>query len=214
MNPIHLKLLPTAEKLPCGTSRFWGNPDLPKGVDYPMYTDEDGEDYPYCFVCQLNLEEVAECDPEGRLPHKGLLAFFAKIDHFLGYCTGCYDIGGTVSDPDAVKVFYFPETDNMREVVLVDDDDNELSPHELQVEFGAAADELDDHALFAPPTYRPWETWDPPFEDWQILLQVDSFEGDDFQLNFMDCGVLDFLIAPEKLEQHDFSDVRAIVLST
>ena len=48
----------------------------------------------------------------------------------------------------------------------------------------------------------------------EILLQVDSFAGMDFNLNFMDCGVLDFLIAPEALWARDFSSVRAIVLST
>ena len=55
---------------------------------------------------------------------------------------------------------------------------------------------------------------EPPFEDWQILLQVDSFSGMDFDLNFMDFGVLDFLISPEDLAKRDFSSVRAIVLST
>lgn len=54
----------------------------------------------------------------------------------------------------------------------------------------------------------------PPYEDWQILLQIDSFSGMDFNLNFMDFGVLDFLISPEALRHADFSDVRAIVLST
>ena len=53
-----------------------------------------------------------------------------------------------------------------------------------------------------------------PFEDWVILLQIDSFEGKDFVLNFMDFGVLDFLISPKALEASDFSDVRGIVLST
>ena len=72
----------------------------------------------------------------------------------------------------------------------------------------------DEHALLAHPTYRPWENWDAPYEDWLILLQVDSFEGKDFQLNLMDVGVLDFLISPSDLKQHSFDNVRAIVLSS
>ena len=52
------------------------------------------------------------------------------------------------------------------------------------------------------------------YEDWLILLQVDSFEGKDFQLNLMDVGVLDFLISPSDLKQHSFDNVRAIVLSS
>ena len=72
----------------------------------------------------------------------------------------------------------------------------------------------EDHALMAEPTYREWENWDSPYEDWKILLQVDSFSGDDFNLNFMDFGVLDFLISPEDLKNSRFDCVRAIVLSS
>ena len=36
----------------------------------------------------------------------------------------------------------------------------------------------------------------------------------DFSLNFMDCGVLDFLISPEDLAACRFDNVRAIILST
>ena len=100
-------------------------------------------------------------------------------------------------------------------MVLVDDDDRPLAPDEMQISFSHSVEPLsDEHMLFAPPTHREWQTWDSPFEDWTILLQVDSFEGDDFSLNFMDIGVLDFLISPEDLKRQRFDNVRAIVLST
>ena len=68
--------------------------------------------------------------------------------------------------------------------------------------------------LLAPPSHREWENWDHPFEDWLILLQIDSFDGKDFNLNFMDSGVLDFLISEKDLADRRFDNIRAIVLST
>lgn len=215
MTPIHLILSTPKEELPTTSSHFWGNPALPEGVDYPMYIDDEGDEYPYYFVCQINMSDVAPYDVDNLLPHTGLLLFFAKIDHYLGYYPETECIGGEISDPEAVKVLYFPISDDLREAVLIDEDDEELAPEALQITFSLDAAELsDDHALLAAPTHREWETWDHPFEKWIILLQVDSFEGEDFELNFMDCGVLDFLISPKALKEGDFSDTRAIVLST
>lgn len=215
MTPIHLVLSVPFEKLPAGSSRFWGNPDLPKGFGYPMYTDDDGDEYPYCFVCQINLKEIASYDTDNLLPHSGLLSFFAKIDHYLGYYAATDNIGGGISGTDAVRVIYFPSCETMDEVVLLDENDKPMSPDELQIGFRLDVPPLsDEHMLFAPPSHRPWETWDPPYEDWSVLLQVDSFCGADFNLNFMDFGVLDFLISPSGLKEGRFDDVRAIVLST
>lgn len=213
--PIYLKLSEPSEKLQACSSRFWGNPDLPDSSRYPFYTDEDGDLYPYFFICQINLEEIAPFDPEGLLPHKGLLSFFAKIDNYIGYDPAGYYIGGHISDPEDVKVLYFPDCTDFQEVVLVDDNDEQTAPQELQIEFAESVEKYgDDHALFARPDHREWETWDTPFEDWKILLQIDSFEGRDFHLNFMDFGVLDLLISPDDLRNRRFDNVRAIVLST
>lgn len=215
MKPIYLTLRMPFEKLATGASRFWGNPDLPKGTEYPMYIDDEGDPYPYFFICQINLKQLAEFAPDNPLPHEGLLAFFAKIDHYLGYMAASYGIKCYISGPDDVKVLYFPEIEGMDEVVLLDDEDNPTAPEEMEITFAHIVEPLsDEHELFAEPTHREWETWDKPFEDWSILLQIDSFEGKDFVLNFMDFGVLDFLISPEALKNHDFSDVRGIVLST
>ncbi len=213
--PIHLLLSKPFEKLSPGSSRFWGNPDLPAGVGYPMYTDDEGDDYPYYFICQINLAELAAFAPENPLPKSGLLSFFGKIDHYLDHMAATDCIPGYISDPEDVRVFYFPSTDNMREVVIVDDNNEPTSPDEMAIGFAWSVAPLsDDHAFFAEPVHRPWETWDPPFEKWKILLQIDSFDGMDFHLNFMDFGVLDFLISPEDLRAGKFDQVRAIVLST
>ena len=215
MKPIRLVLRAPFEKLAAGASRFWGNPDLPDPSDYPMYVDDEGDEYHYFFICQINLGELAAVAPDNPLPHSGLLSVFAKIAHYLDYMAATDCIGGHISGADDVRVLYFPTTEGLDEVILVDDDDNPTNPDELGITFSLEAELLgDEHELFARPTHREWETWDAPYEDWIILLQVDSFGGKDFELNFMDFGVLDLLISPEALARHDFSDVRAIVLST
>lgn len=218
IRPIYLKLSEPNTPVPPCASRFWGNPDLPQGFDYPTYTDCNGAIRPYVFICQINLQEVAPYDTENRLPHKGLLAFFAKIECYLGYDDDVTYIGSCISAEDDVRVLYFPDTHSytFKEAILEDKDGESLAPAGLSIGFTHTIKEeyLDEHALFAPPVHREWETWDPPYEDWQILLQVDSFEGTDFNLNFMDCGVLAFLIAPDDLKAKCFSHVRAIVLSS
>lgn len=215
MNPIYIKLSNISEELETNASRFWGNPALPENYPYPTYIDDEGDEFPYFFICQINLEEIAPFDKENLLPHKGLLSFFAKIDHYLDYMTATDCISGYISESDAVRVLYFPDIDNTREVVLIDDDNNPTAPEEMKISFSLRREKYDDeHVLFAHPTHREWETWDSPFEDWIILLQVDSFEGGDFNLNFMDCGVLDLLISPVDLKHRNFSDVRGIILST
>lgn len=223
MRPIYLQLLPPSDTpvAPCG-SRFWGNPDLPRGYGYPSYCDAWGDPCEYQFVCQLNLTEVAPFDSAGRLPHRGLLSFFARIDHYLGRFDCDTPLGGHISDPSQVCVLYFPEVGeagprrDFDELVLLDEADRPFNPRELPIRYSLApqADRPEEHALFAAPTHREWEGWDPPCEDWEILLQVDSFDGADFHLNFMDCGVLAFLIDPSDLACRRFDRVRAIVLST
>lgn len=215
MKPVHLTLRKPFEKLETGASRFWGNPDLPKGFAYPMYIDDDGDEYPYFFICQINLAELARFDADTPLPKSGLLSFFGKIDHYMGLFAATDCIGGSISPTDAVKVLWFPSCDDMDEVVLLDDNDGQVAPEEMQITFSRSVPALsDEHMLFAPPTHREWETWDEPYEDWKILLQIDSFAGMDFNLNFMDFGVLDLLIDPDDLKNGRFDNVRGIVLST
>lgn len=215
MKPIHMILGKPFAKLESGSSRFWGNPDLPKGFAYPMYIDDEGDEYPYVFICQINLAELARFDADNPLPKTGLLSFFAKIDHYMGMYAATDIIGGSISPAEAVKVLYFPSCDDMDEIILLDEDDMQIAPDEMQIGFShSVPDFSDEHILFAPPTHREWENWDEPYEDWEILLQIDSFSGMDFNLNFMDLGVLDFLIAPDALKSNSFGNVRAIVLST
>ena len=222
MKPIKLILSRTSERIEQCGSRFWGNPDLPTGYEYPAYLDDTGEPIEYQFVCQINMGEIAPYDIENILPHKGLLSFFAKIDHYLGDYDVKSSISGYVSSPEDVRVLFFPdvgqpgECAGFDEMILVDDDDREINPRELTIDFTIRpSDQTEDiHALLADPIYREWSEWEHPYDDWITILQVDSFSGEDFNLNFMDVGVLDFIISPEDLLSCRFDRVRAIVLSS
>ena len=89
---IRLKLEKTDRVLFCG-SKWWGDPDMPEGMTYPtVQVTEDGEtyDYPLTFICQINCEDIAPFDKEGKFPHEGMLYFFAALDKwnlsaYLGY---------------------------------------------------------------------------------------------------------------------------------
>lgn len=61
---------------PVGASKLGGRPDLPKGVAWPAY--EDDEDRKLPFLLQVNASDVAKYDLEGLLPKKGLISFFAE----------------------------------------------------------------------------------------------------------------------------------------
>ena len=84
---IKLTLQKTERILFCG-SKWWGDPDLPENMQYPtMEVNEGGEsyEYPLTFICQINCEDIAAFDPEGRLPHEGMLYFFGAVDELIGY---------------------------------------------------------------------------------------------------------------------------------
>ncbi len=212
MKPIEFRLFKPSGKLSKGASRFWGSPDLLSVEDFPFYTDMYGDKVPYTFVCQINLADIAKFDVDNYLPHRGLLSIFAKIDYYLGVESDDF-IGSDISDTDDLRVLYFSDYLSFDEVVVVDNYGEVVSPNELSIVFGGDSN-IDEHMFFPIPTHRPWKTWDAPYEDWIVLLQIDSCEGADFNLNFMDCGVLNILISKEDLKQHRFDKVRAIVLSS
>jgi uncharacterized protein YwqG len=57
-----------------GNSRFGGLPDLPAGVDYPTFTNHEGEQKGHQFIAQLNCAELAP--HQAYLPRTGMLYFF------------------------------------------------------------------------------------------------------------------------------------------
>lgn len=186
-------------------SKWWGNPDMPVGFDVP----DD-----LTFICQIRCDEIAEFDKGNLLPHKGMLYFFADIDYYFGhfdsYCPGGY------WDAEDVKVIYVENIGNQtfEQVVFVDDDDNPVALKELRIVFSNSGPMCETNKMLGEPYNREWEDWDPPYNGWTELLQVDSDDYEGATLNFMDWGMLHILINPKDLKNKDFSNVTSIVCST
>lgn len=182
----------TESRLFC-CSKWWGNPDLPPGMEFPtMEVEEEGEkySYPLTFICQIDCEDIAPFDKEGKLPHSGMLYFFAAIDEFLGYDTPeHFGIGRWPKK--AVLVKYTPSInmETFNSCILVDDDDQELASPEMAIEFSECEDGEDGIKLFGTPFFEEVRNENP---DCVNLLQLD--EDDDLQMRFYDSGMFNFLI--------------------
>jgi uncharacterized protein YwqG len=194
---IKINIQPTSEDL-AGKSHWWGFPDLPEKFEWPC---SNATGTLLTFICQIRLEEIAELDPEGRLPHKGMLWFFADIDYFLGdqdaQCNGTGEWG-----TDSFKVLY-------------SEDCTELITHEYYWEDGAPAVldaekmtfELTSKAdfgfkLLGMPAMT--EGYENENDGLLSLLQMD--EEDRWGLRFFDCGTTNFML-PTDRSKDDFSNV-------
>ncbi|MFK7739980.1 MAG: DUF1963 domain-containing protein [Planctomycetota bacterium] len=65
-----------------GNHRFGGMPDLPAGLPYPRFGNNEAEgksDYAYEFLAQINLDDIAPL--QDYLPRRGMLYFFLTTIH-------------------------------------------------------------------------------------------------------------------------------------
>ena len=126
-------------------SKWWGDPDMPENMQYPtIEVTEDGEtfDYPLTFVCQINCEDLAAFDPENKLPHEGMLYFFAAIDKWLGYDSPTKnDLGEWTKGHFVVKYAKAINFETFQSCMLVDDEDQALTEREMEIVFSACEDD-------------------------------------------------------------------------
>jgi len=112
------------EKIPVGSSKFGGNPDLPKGMVYPFVDEEIA----YTFVMQINCAEVVPFDKQGCFPKSGMLYLFQKFEY--EELTLSFDF-----EPDELEEFYrcahIVHYDGNEELVRVERPENE---HALLIE--------------------------------------------------------------------------------
>ncbi len=225
-NSIFIQLGKPSDDIAVGKSHWWGYPDLPLDMDIPTFTDpNDGNEYALSFLCQINLADLHDAMLDASfdtgdqsykqydLPKSGLLLFFADI----AYYGGMWDepaIGSQISDNRVVRVVYIPEED-MASLICREEEyaDEELPAQPIDF-VPRPAESAPEHHLLGKPTYLQQEDWDAPCAGWQLLLQMDSCEEDDYTFRFDDWGVLNLIISPDALKRHDFSDVRAVVLSS
>ena len=167
-----------------GRSHWWGAPDLPEGMAYPCIDveDEDGGTYPepLTFVCQIRCPDIAELDPEGLLPHRGMLYFFAPIDYFLG------DDESPLDYHDSPAVLYTEQEDGLRpyELCWEGTDESVFRPAEEMLFSKAESPRGDGHILLGEPYQDEISQAHPGCLS---LLQID--EDDRWGLRFYDCGM-------------------------
>ena len=174
---IKLELKKTERILFCG-SKWWGDPDMPENMQYPtMEVSEDGEkfDYPLTFVCQINCEDIATFDKENKLPHEGMLYFFAAVDDYLGYESPIQNPEGEW--PKGRLVVKYAKTINFetfQTCMLVGDEDEQLTEPELEIAFSECTDDEPGIKMLCDGNLQP---------EHQTLMQLvtDSVSGLDLQ---------------------------------
>jgi hypothetical protein len=148
---IKMNLQATEAELFC-SSKWWGDPDLPADMEYPTVevTDEDGTyDYPLTFVCQIDCEDLAPLDPEGRLPHQGMFYVFAGLDEYLDQFESPFHNGPGPWPRKMVAIKYTKAInfETFRSAILVDDEDQSLTQPALKMTFEPCEDGADGTCL-------------------------------------------------------------------
>lgn len=125
------------EKLPKGSSKVGGKPDLPKNFQWFYYKGEDYkkriENRPLSFLMQINCEEVHKYDKESLLPEKGMLYFFYELFTMTW--------GFNPIDKGSAKVFYYDgEIENLVSTNFPDDMDEDCIIPEAKINFESMND--------------------------------------------------------------------------
>lgn len=174
---IRLKLERTDRVLFCG-SKWWGDPDMPEGMTYPtVQVTEDGEtyDYPLTFICQINCEDIAPLDKEGRLPKEGMLYFFAAIDKWIGYDSPtANDRGEWAKGHVAVKYTKTINFETFQSCMMVDDDGQSLTEPELTITFEECEDDAPGIKILGVPMSDEVKG---KYEGYVNMLQIDNDEA-------------------------------------
>lgn len=171
---IRLTLEKTDRILFCG-SKWWGDPDLPENMQYPVMTvNEGGEiyDYPLTFICQINCEDIAAFDKECKLPHEGMLYFFGAIDELLGYDSPEPTVlGEWPKGRFAVRYAKEINFETFQSCILTDDDNQPLTSPELGIIFSECDDDAEGIKILG----RPYAEAIENNEEIPVnLLQIDE----------------------------------------
>ncbi|MBQ7812330.1 MAG: DUF1963 domain-containing protein [Bacteroidales bacterium] len=205
---IKINLNKTERILFCG-SKWWGDPDMPENMQYPtVQVTEGGEtyDYPLTFVCQINCEDIAGLDPENRLPHEGMLYFFAAIDECLGYETPYRTIIGEW--PKGYAVVKYAKSINFetfQSCQLVGDENESLTEPELEMVFEECDDQADGIKLLGLP--HGWDVSEV-YPEHRNLLQISGCQ--EAGLNFGSGLSLNILMKDSDLKFGNWKRSKAV----
>ena len=165
-------------------------------MQYPVIeVTEEGEtyEYPLTFVCQINCEDIAALDKENRLPHEGMLYFFAAIDKWIGYDSPTQNGQGEWSKGHfVVKYAKTINFETFQSCMLVDDEDQTLTEQEMEIVFSECADDEKCIRLLGQPSSQ--ETADR-YPDMLNFLQI--VRDENLPLEFD--GELNLMIKPSDM---------------
>ncbi len=207
---IKITTSPTEDPL-FGQSKWWGEPDMPETMAYPeALVTEDGDSWqdPLTFVCQIRLEDIAALDPEGLLPHEGMLYFFAALDYFLGDIEAPSYPGMGPWQPQHFRVLYAPNCEALHTHHVFAADGTPANQPAEAITFTASDANDDGQRLLGLPYIEDVREAMPGMLS---LLQVD--EDDRWGLTFHDCGTLNFLIRPDDLKKRQWDKVACYLFS-
>lgn len=201
---IKVNIRPTQDSL-VGQSHWWGFPDLPESVDWPANNDGDL----LTFICQIRMDEIAQFDPEGLLPHEGMMWFFADMDYFLGDMDArCNGIGEW--QRDSYKVIYQKEVDELHTHEYYWEDGSLAVLEAEKIAFEDAGDEDFGFKLLGMPAMT--EGYENENEGMLSLLQLD--EEDRWVMRFFDSGTINFMMPLEAMLQRDYSQCSLFLHSS
>ena len=212
---IRLTLNKTEKPLFC-ESKWWGDPDMSPDMEYPMMrvcehsdgTSEilkagqepsDGEvyEYPLTFICQIRCEDIVPFDTENKLPHDGMLYFFAAMDEYTGYDSPVHlGLGEWPKGSVIVKYTKSINMETFQSFIMVDDDDQPVTDEALEMSFSSCDDQADGIKLLGIPFFE--EVRDQ-YPDCVNLLQIDGDETAD--INFYDSGMLNIMVSRTDLDK-------------
>lgn len=205
MNSIKIKSCPANGDPLRGQSKWWGMPDMPEDLDYPMIPYDDGDDDPMTFVCQIRCSDLIPFDPDNLLPHEGMLYFFAAIDDYLPGLDSCendFHNGLGEWSKEMFRVLYSPSSEDLKTHTILDENGSTYGLPTERIWFEKADYNYDSFKLLGRPYYDEIQELYP---DHINLLQID--ENDDWRQRLYDCGMICFLIRPEDLCARIFSSV-------
>lgn len=195
---IRLTFNKTERVLFCA-SKWWGDPDMPEGMQYPTISvNEDGEvyDYPLTFLCQINCEDIAPFDKEERLPKEGMLYFFAALDKWLGYDSPTTnDKGEWTRGHFVVKYAKSINFETFQTCMMVDDEDQPLTEKELEICFEECEDDAPGIKLLGTPVS---EELKEKFTSHINLLQIDNDKT--LTINLGEGSILNLLMKESDLK--------------
>ena len=194
MNGIKLKISKPKDKLPIGSSKLFGNPDVWNGFEWP-YIEDNGEKYDLTFMCQIDCAKAEGFDESGLLPKSGILYFFYDLD----------TMPEVPSEKSARVLWYNGELSALHEMILTDEDGNSLAFSEQRIDFDVA----DSNEKSSPLLLGDMTQSRDFIKDYLPLLCIGSLETEDAEIRFKGNGTLCFYIEKEKLGVRDFSHVKA-----